>query len=58
LLLGAAWAVDSREFTTDFRIEDCTFSDTDRNPYFSLNPGDVFNATFDGRLHGSLTPGP
>jgi hypothetical protein len=39
---GSAWAQgDSREFTTDFRIEDCTFSDTGRNPYFSLNPGDV-----------------
>jgi hypothetical protein len=41
LLLGdSAWA-DPRQFTTDFRIEDCTFSDRGRNPYFSLNPGDV-----------------
>ena len=31
---------DKKEFTTDFRIEDCTFSDTGRNAYFSLNPGD------------------
>src|SRR5437867_3171543 len=42
LMLGSpVRAADSKEFTTDFRIEDCTFSDTGRNPYFSLNPGDV-----------------
>jgi hypothetical protein len=48
LLLGSAWAADSKEFTTDFRIEDCTFSDTGRNPYFSLNPGDVLVLAGDG----------
>ena len=32
---------DSEAFTTDIRIEDCTFSNTGRNPYFSVNPGDV-----------------
>ena len=41
LLGGPAWAGDSRGFTTDLRIEDCTFSNTGRNPYFSLNAGDV-----------------
>ena len=28
------------EFTDSFRLADCTFSDTGRNPYFSLQPGD------------------
>jgi hypothetical protein len=32
---------DPEEFTTDFRIEECTYSATGRNPYFSVNPGDV-----------------
>ena len=36
----SAWAAPT-EFTTDFRLEECTFSNTGRNPYFSLNPGDV-----------------
>jgi hypothetical protein len=36
---GAA-AGDEAEFTTDFRLEDCTFSAEDRNAYFSLEPGD------------------
>jgi hypothetical protein len=42
LLEGAAWAAAAgkkSKFTTDFRIEDCDFSDTGRNAYFSLNPG-------------------
>jgi hypothetical protein len=30
----------TNKFTADFRIEDCTFSNTQRNAYFSLNPGD------------------
>jgi hypothetical protein len=33
-------ASNDKEFTTDFRIEDCTLSNTGRNAYFSLNPGD------------------
>lgn len=41
LLAGSAWA--ATDFTTDFRIEDCTFSDRGRNPHFSLNPGDVLH---------------
>ncbi len=28
------------EFTDTFRLADCTFSDSGRNPYFSLQPGD------------------
>jgi hypothetical protein len=43
LLTGSfVWAAtpSNKEFTTDFRIEDCTFSNTGRNTYFSLNPGD------------------
>ena len=31
---------DDDEFTTEFRFEDCSFSDRGRNPYFSLEPGD------------------
>lgn len=39
---GSVWAAtpSKKEFTTDFRIEECTFSNTGRNTYFSLNPGD------------------
>ena len=39
---SAAWAAAAgkRKFTTDFRIEDCTFSTTGTNAYFSLNVGD------------------
>jgi hypothetical protein len=44
---GIATAQD--EFTTDFRIEDCTFSNRGRNPYFSLNPGDRLTLT-DGEV--------
>jgi hypothetical protein len=33
-------ASNKKEFTTDFRIEDCTFTNMGRNAYFSLNPGD------------------
>jgi hypothetical protein len=43
LLTGSgAWAAAAgkKKFTTDFRIEDCTFSTTGRNAYFSLNVGD------------------
>lgn len=43
-----------RAFTTDFRIEDCTFSDTGRNPYFSLNPGDRLTLT-DGEVVLQIT---
>jgi len=37
---GAADSKKKGKFTTDFRLEDCTFSSTGRNDYFSLNPGD------------------
>jgi hypothetical protein len=37
---GTQSAPAKKEFTRDFRIEDCTFSDSGRNAYFSLNPGD------------------
>ena len=36
---GPAWSA-AQPFTTDFRLEDCTFSAEDRNAYFSLEPGD------------------
>jgi hypothetical protein len=43
ILMGSSvWAAAAKkkQFTTDFRIEDCTFSTTGRNAYFSLNAGD------------------
>jgi hypothetical protein len=43
---NSAWA--ATEFTTDFRVEDCTFADRGRNPYFSLNPGDVLTRASGG----------
>lgn len=47
-LAGSALAATPPAFTTDFRIEDCTFSDRGRNPHFSLNPGDVLTLEGDG----------
>jgi hypothetical protein len=37
-----AWAAAAarKKFTTDFRIEDCTFDNIGRNAFFSLNVGD------------------
>jgi hypothetical protein len=32
-------AQGGEDFTTDFRLEDCSFSAKGRNPYFSLEPG-------------------
>lgn len=37
---GAAVAAPAA-YTTDFRLEECTWDNRGRNPYFSLNPGDV-----------------
>ena len=57
LLGGSAWAAskkNKKEFTTDFRIEDCTFSNTGRNPYFSLNIGDFLRLT-DGQVVLEIT---
>lgn len=31
----------AQQFTAEFRLEDCTWSDEGRNAYFSLEPGDV-----------------
>jgi len=55
-LENSAWPAEpkKRAFTTDFRIEDCTFSDTGRNPYFSLNPGDRLTLT-DGEVVLQIT---
>jgi len=36
---GPAWAAKTL-FTTDFRLEQCDFSDVGRNAYFSIEPGD------------------
>jgi hypothetical protein len=35
-----AAAAAKKKFTTDFRIQDCTFDNTGRNAFFSLNVGD------------------
>jgi hypothetical protein len=57
LLGGSAWPASKKQkkvFTTDFRIEDCTFSNTGRNPYFSLNIGDFLRLT-DGQVVLEIT---
>ena len=50
LLGGAAWA--DVEYTTQFPLDDCTFSSTGRNLHFSIRPGDwlVLEGTDDGEL--------
>jgi len=48
LLGGSVWAAskqDKKAFTTDFRIEDCTWANTGRNAYFSLNINDFLRLT-------------
>jgi hypothetical protein len=40
IVAGAAVAQEEQEFTDDFPVDDCEFSDTGRNAYFSLEPGD------------------
>jgi hypothetical protein len=53
LLLGpAAAAGEQAPFTDSFRLEDCAFSSTGRNVYFSLNPGDTL--VFEGEDEGEL----
>jgi len=42
----SVFAQDEREFTTDFRIEECTFSSVGRNPFFILEPG--YQLTLEG----------
>lgn len=37
---GAAEAAPVTDFTVDFDLDDCTFANDGRNPYFSLVPGD------------------
>jgi hypothetical protein len=57
LLCGAiAWGASAgkKKFTTDFRIEDCTFDSTGRNAYFSLNVGDFLKLT-DGKESVEIT---
>ena len=41
LALGLAWPANgsAQEFTTDFGIEECTFSTESDNPYFFLEAG-------------------
>ena len=46
----AASAAAERQFTRQFRDEDCTFESTGVNPYFSLQPGRV--AQFSGEEDG------
>jgi len=43
-----------KEFTSDFRIEDCTFVNTGRNAFFSLTPGDVLTLS-DGGTELTIT---
>jgi hypothetical protein len=48
LLGGAASAAP--EFTTEFELDECTFTNVGRNPHFSIQPGDrlVLEGTDDG----------
>lgn len=57
LLGGSAWAAskqDKKVFTTDFRIEECTWANTGRNAYFSLNINDFLRLT-DGQVVLEIT---
>lgn len=56
LIESAAWAAAAgkKKFTTDFRIEDCTFSTTGRNAYFSLNVGNRLILA-DGKVRLEIT---
>ena len=66
LLGGSAWAAskqdkkdndkkkDKKVFTTDFRIEECTWANTGRNAYFSLNINDFLRLT-DGQVVLDIT---
>jgi hypothetical protein len=47
---GAVQAQPDAAFTDDFRLEDCTFANEGRNPYFSIEPGDRFR--FEGEEDG------
>ena len=47
-LAAAAPAAEVPEFTTEFDLDDCTFSDRGRNVYFSLEPGDRLVLAEDG----------
>ncbi len=40
LLASSGIARAEPEFTQEFDVDDCNFSNVGRNPYFSLNPGD------------------
>jgi hypothetical protein len=55
--LARAQCDDDDEFTTEFRFEDCTFADSGRNPYFSLDPGDklVFDEDAADGVHLEIT---
>jgi len=50
LLGGTAWA--AVQYTTQFALDECTFSSTGRNLHFSIRPGDwlVLEGTEDGEL--------
>ena len=46
----ASFAQGEEEFTAEFRIDECTFSSTGRNPFFILEPGVVLN--YEGESDG------
>ena len=57
LVGGSAWAAskkDKKVFTIDFRIEECTWANTGRNAYFSLNIDDFLRLT-DGQVVLDIT---
>ena len=52
VLFGDVARAAQPKFTTDFRLEDCTWDHQGRNPYFSLNHGD--SLTLAGEDKGEL----
>lgn len=51
-LCGSIAMADEPEFTTDFRLEDCEFMATGRNPYFILEPG--YQLVLEGEDEGEM----
>jgi hypothetical protein len=50
IVAAATRAADNRDFTRNFRIEDCKFKSVGANPYFILRPGQ--RSIFDGEDDG------
>ncbi len=49
----APFTIEKKQFTTDFRLEDCTFSSVGQNPYFILEPAG-YQLILEGEEEGEL----